>query len=229
MEIVKIVSPLIGVLLGFGLAQFGEFFKERKAKKKTLKKLLFNLLELNNVLDQELDFENSISDFMNKFLERFPEEDQRQSKSELPLVIDYLSTNLKDHFIENEKVSYLEENIDSIIHDLSEIYPLFAYELNGQYKVKEHLRKTEDYFDKVTQITEEEFPVDIKNWMTPKITSKLIKRLQDYILEISKSIGRGTYKEVKNNILDKSNSDNPELDKFLNEYFDKVQSLSNND
>jgi hypothetical protein len=225
MEIFKIVAPFIGVLLGFSLAQFGEFFKGRKEKKKTLKKLLFNLLELNHVLDQEYDFENSISKFMNKFLEKFPKEQQEQAKKELPMFVDYISANLKENFINSKKVTYLEENIDAIISELSEIYPLFAFELNGQYKVKERLRETEDYFNKVSEITEDEFPVDIKDWITPKITSKLIDRLQDYILAISKSIGKSTHKEVKNGILKKEDSENPELDKFLNEYYEKIQSL----
>lgn len=223
MNIIEKLAPFIGVILGFALGQFGEFFKDRKERKKTLKKLLFNLLELYNVLDQELNFESSINEFWDKFMSKIPEEGRKEAKAVLPQLIDVIRENFESTFIDNEKSSYLEDNIDSIISDLSEVYPLFAYELSGQYKIKDRLKRSEDYFNRFAQLSGDTVDIgEVKEWLTPKITEKLIERLRTNILEIAKSISRGTYEELlSSNLLNDGNVENPELDNFLDDYFNK--------
>jgi len=58
--------PIITLILGWGLAQYGKFWIDKKIDRRKIKKLLFNLLELRWLLKKELDLNNDIIFFINK-------------------------------------------------------------------------------------------------------------------------------------------------------------------
>ncbi len=120
----------------------------------------------------------------------------------------------------------IEEKIDITISELSEIYPVFAYELSGQYKIKERLEKSEQYFEQFKEFTEE-IPFDIKEWVQPKLTKKLIDELDTFIIGIAKKIGRKTKNEVLEMINRPAIDDNGEMEKFINEYIEKIKTMAN--
>jgi hypothetical protein len=228
MNYINTILPLIGVILGFGLSQFDEYFKERKNKKKTLKKLLFNLLNLYSVLYEDLKFEESIEKFLEKFSSKISLEFNDQEKKEIVQVKDFINNNLKHHLVDEEKHKYIENNIESIINELAEINPVFAFELDKQYKIKERIQKTESYFNDM-ELYQGEAPFDIKKWMKPKITNKLLERLSENILEIANSINSKTHKKIKLETLPIiEESDTEKSDELINEYIAKIETVGNN-
>ena len=46
----------------------------------------------------------------------------------------------KKNILNIKQIKSIESNIDSLILGLSEIYPRFAYELNGQHRISEKIR-----------------------------------------------------------------------------------------
>lgn len=55
------ILPILTLILGFSLSEFGKYFTDRKNDRKKFKNLLFNLLELRWLLRQEITLNSKIS------------------------------------------------------------------------------------------------------------------------------------------------------------------------
>ena len=113
------------------------------------------------------------------------------------------------------------------MNDLAKIFPILVYELSGQHNIKDRLNRVEKYFEEAQEYTKE-MPFDIASWIQPKMTTDLLKDIDESIYSIAKKISGKTKKEV----LDKINKmsfgeDNKELDILLDEYFDKLKETLN--
>ncbi|WP_075343577.1 hypothetical protein [Tenacibaculum agarivorans] len=224
------VLPVITLIFGFALSEFGKYFSDRKNERKKLKKLLFNLLELRWLLKQEIDLNKSITQYIERYKNRITEEFGEEFKQEIAEGTEYLrpimTEILKNSIVKPEKIAEIENNIDSTIAELSEIYPIFAYELNGRFKIKEKLDNIEQYFDTISNQIEQygEFPSQIKNWIEPKISTELISEFDEYIKAIAKKIGRKTYKNVSVKLEPEDGENaNAELDQFIEEYVKEIK------
>lgn len=224
------ILPILGVLLGWILSEYGKYFTDKKNDKKKLKKLLFNLLELRWLLEREIRLERELNTFLSKLRDKIilkfggnPEDIENSIAETRPIIYELIKDNL---LVEPEKIKEIELKIDSTIAELSEIYPVFAHELNGQYKIKDKLEQSEKYFDKLKLLSGEP-PLDIKDWIQPKLSHELFEKLQGFIIEIAGRIGYKTKKDVLKK-LQLTNADNDEkILLFIDEYFEKIKTMNN--
>lgn len=227
MEWIKTILPLIGVALGWLLSESGKIFADKRQDKRKLKKLLFFLLELRYHFSKELTIELGLDKYIetlkNKLADKFGVD---KNDPELNLgvnswkpFLEQLLTKSKD---QNNKFEYLSENIDKVLIDLAEIFPILAYELNGQHNIKERLNRVDNYFNEIKVVTDE-IPFDFKQWINPKLTKELLNDLDESIEKISKQIDKETYNASKDKITKMVfDDDDEEIGNFIDEYLEKV-------
>lgn len=230
MEWIKSFLPLLGVLLGWGLAESGKIFADKRQDKRKLKKLLFYLLELrfhfSKELSFEVDFDNFINSFKMKLLRKFGANENEAELSfgmELakPIIQELLSKSKGNDY----KIDFLEKNIDNILNDLAEIFPILAYELSGQHNIKERLGKVDNYFQEIEGITDE-IPFDIKEWIQPKLTADLLAEIDESIKRIAEMIDKKTENQASEKIAKMAfENNNDELDKIIDDYLNKIEEL----
>jgi hypothetical protein len=227
MEWIKAILPLIGVALGWLLAERGKIFTDKRQDKRKLKKLLFFLLELRYHFAKELSIELGLDKYIdtmkNKIANKLKVD---RNDPELNLEIDAWKPILQQLLIktkkQDNKFEYLSENIDKVLIDLAEIFPILAYELNGQHNIKERLNRVDNYLSEIETVTDE-VPFDFKRWINPKLTKELLKNLDESIDKIAIQIDKETLKLSKTKISEITFDDaDKELEAFVNEYFDKI-------
>lgn len=227
MEWIKTILPLIGVGFGWILSERGKEFADKKQDKRKLKKLLFFLLELRfhfaKELSTELDLDKYLSILRNKIAHRFGI-DQNDTEFEVGLstLKPFLEQLITRGKILDERLAFLSENIDKILIDLAEIFPILAYELSGQHNIKERLNKVDDYFSEIQSLTEE-VPFDLKKWINPKLTKELLDDLDESIKKIAKKIDNQTYNSSIDKIAKMTFKDNDaEMNIIFDELLEKV-------
>ena len=227
MEWIKTILPLIGVGLGWFLSERGKIFADKRQDKRKLKKLLFFLLELRfhfaRELSMELDIDKYISVLKNKLADKFGLD---KNDADLDVGVNawkpFIEQMISKTKTQDNKFEYLAENIDKILIELAEIYPILAYELSGQHNIKERLNKANDYFGEV-QSTIQEIPFDIKEWINPKLTKDLLKDLDESIEKIASQIDKLTLKASQEKIEKMSfEEEDSEMETFVDEYLEKV-------
>lgn len=216
-------------MLGWGLSESGKLFSSKKQDKRKLKRLLFYLLELRFYFAREHSLERGIELYFSNLKDKLTEklgitigpDDMQQIFVFLKPTIHKTLTKVREG---SSQFELLEKNIDKVLDDLSEIFPIFAYELSGQHKIKERLSGVSTYIDEVETVTDGEMPFDIKNWMTPKLTSNLLKDMDKSILRIAERIDSKTRRQVADKITDPDlEAEDPELDEMVNAYLDKIK------
>lgn len=224
MEWINKLVPFITLVLGWGLAQFGKYSADKKEDKKKLKKLLFNLLELRNLIKKEVEFDASFERLMEAFGKidlqgLHPGLELGDFKSQL---YEKIAETIKDNALDSDRIEYIENHIDNTVVELAEIYPVFAHELSGKYKIRERIKKVDDYINKTPEIFEG-VPFNVKEWVTPKLAIKLLSDLDENIKHIAKRIGRDTSNAIRNKLSEAEfEVNNDELEKFLEEYLTKI-------
>lgn len=227
MEWIDKILPIVALILGWSLSEIGKYFGNKKEDKKKVKKLLFNLLELRYLLDKDIELEKSIEVLITKIKQKIPLEYQELSDLEIKIVKPLITQLLKDKIVNPKQIQRVESNIDSILTDLSEILPIFAYEFKGQFNIKERLQKFSNYFDEIK--SEFSLPFAIKEHFSPKLTDELLENFNDNILKISKLINRKTYKQTKEkiNIIKQVNIE--EMDDYIDDYINEYLKILENE
>jgi hypothetical protein len=227
MEWIKAILPLIGVAIGWLLSESGKALSDKRQDKRKLKKLLFFLLELRFHFSRELSTELYLDKYFNilknKMVNKFGID---KNDSEFNLGLNSLKPILEQLISKNnvldDKFEYLEENIDKILIDLAEIFPILAYELNGQHKIKERLNKANNYFSEIQSLTEE-LPFDLKQWINPKLTKDLLVDLDESIKRIAIQIDKQTLKDSNEKIAKMVfDNDDDDINKLIDEYLEKI-------
>ncbi len=227
MEWIKTILPLIGVTLGWILSEKGKLFADKRQDKRKLKKLLFFLLELRFHFAKELSIELDIDKYINIFKNKVADKmGLDKNDPEFNVGVNawkpFIEQMISKQKTQDNKFEYLADNIDKILIELAEIYPILAYELSGQHNIKERLNKANDYFGEV-QSAIEEIPFDIKEWINPKLTKDLLKYLDESIESIACQIDKQTLKTSKEKIEKMMfEDDENELDFLIDEYLEKV-------
>ncbi len=223
MEWIKTIFPLLGVLVGWLLAESGKIFTDKRQDKRKLKKLLFLLLELRYYFAKELSYEIRIDKFLNitksKLSEKFGLDiDDPQLNLGIESFKPHLLNVIAKAKTDDNKFDYFSENIDKIILELAEIFPLLAYELNGQHNIKEQLTKANTLFNEFENFSSE-VSFDFKKVINPKLTEDLLSELDQSIEKVAAKIDKRTASNSKEKIL-KMNFDNsdPDLDKRIDEF-----------
>ena len=226
MEWLDKIIPLIGVALGWLFAQYGRYSSDKKGDKKKLNKLLFNLLELRFLLTREFSLGNDLERLLQKIKQQLGNQLGEKASRELelvePIIKPFLIDLVKKTFVDNGKTEYLEKNIDQVINELAEVFPVFAYELNGKHKIKERLQKFDSYFNKMNGLSPEPFFEIIKDWAKLKISDEFVPEFDDIIKRIAKKINNKTYKETVAAIQKQDQPDERNFDSFFEEYLQKA-------
>ncbi len=194
---------------------------------KKIKKLLFNLLELRWLLKRELDLNKEITIYVDRLKIKLTQAFGKEPFEDADLFKPMITEILKDKIVDPSRIREIESNIDATINELAEIYPVFAYELSGRYKIKERLESAESYFNEVT-IFLENIPKELTDWIHPKLSDELITELDSYIIEISEKIDRKTKNKVSHKLSFKIDDNHQEIDRFIDEYIDKIKTIPNN-
>jgi methionyl-tRNA synthetase len=220
--------PVVTLIIGWGISEFGKFSTERKNNAKKFKKLLFNLLELRWLLKREMDLNNDITQNIERLKQKISAEfgEDVFGDTEVNLIKPMITEILKSKIVQPNKIKEIETNIDSTINELAEIYPVFAYELSGRYKIKERLEGAEDYFNEVSEFIEE-MPKELTEWIQPRLSDELFEELDGYILEIAKKINRKTKRDIVEKFSIKNSNDTDEMDKFIDEYIERLKTIEN--
>lgn len=220
MEWLDNLIPLIGVAIGWGLAEFSRLWTDKKVDRRKVKRLLYFLLELRFHIARELKLETEITNCINKAKDRLQKDfgENVDFGPYLPLVKEAVSKLMND----DDKIEFLENNIDSIIVELAEIYPVFAYELSGQYKIKDRINRTSQYLNELDEIVNQ-VPFDLKKWLQPKMSKSLVEELDWNLLRIAKTIGRKTKQEVESKLKKQDSVDEKEFDEYLTDFFSHVK------
>lgn len=222
MDWLNTIVTITSLIIGFILAQVGDLFKEKKERKRKLNKLIFNLLQLHYFLKKEYNFENEFDKFTEKIIPRIPEKDRENAKNELTSLWPKIKSALRNSISNFSRIEYLEKNIDIIIEELSEIFPIFAFELSEEYKIKEKLQNFDTYLSKISEHTNEVPPIEIKEWFTSKLTSEIITNIENHIKSSAFSINRKTKKAINKKLNDNEVSFNESfIDEHLNEFYKK--------
>ena len=224
------IATLLAVIIGWGLSEGGKIYSDKRLDKRKLKKVLFYLLELRyhfaKELSLEADFETYTSKVKIKFADKLKlsDEDIDQEMSIwMPIVKELVSKSLN----QNNRLEFLEDNIDNMLNDLSEVFPIFAYELSGQHNIKSRLNSVENYLNEI-EVYGFDHPFDIKEWIQPKLTSELLTNIDKSIKKISKKIDRKTQKEAQEKIskMTFDRKDSSKDDKLLNELLQQYLNLN---
>jgi hypothetical protein len=228
MEWIKIILPLIGVLLGWLLSESGKLFADKRQDKRKLKKLLYYLLELRYHFAKELSLELDIDKYIGILKAKLKEKlGTNVNDEELEISMETLKPLLQNIVskarIQDNNYEFLESNIDNILNDLAEIFPIFAYELGGQHKIKERLTNVNNYFTEVESLTPE-MPLDLKKLIQPQMTKELLNDIDESIEKIAEKISRRT-KRIALEKINKMNfeDDSDDMKKFIDEYLTKIE------
>jgi hypothetical protein len=223
MEWLKIVAPLIGVAIGWALSEYGKVWADQKQDKKKIKKLIFFLMELRFQIVKSLVDENEIFKYLQSARETMQKDFGPEATFDIKQLGSMLKTQIKDFSEKEFEVEYLEKNIDQAVLELSEVYPIFAYELNGQYKIKDRLNRLDKYLEDVEEWVRQ-MPFDFKDWVQPKITKDLIIDIDLNLRKLAKKIDRTTVKNVNEKIIKQDQtSESSDIKIFLNDFFLEIQ------
>lgn len=225
MEWIKIIAPLLGVILGFGLSERAKTWSDKRQDKRKLKRLLFYLLELRFLFTKEFNAQKEINEFYKRTEEKLKSEFGETTKSEIEIAKPIVERILKNNFGNNSRIDLLEKNIDSVIDDLAEVFPILAYELSGQHNIKERISVIDNYINDATHQFGE-MPFDLKEWLKPKITDNLISNLDDTIKKISEKIDKDLWQDSKNKIENMDKNEQGDMENLLNEFIEKTKEIN---
>jgi hypothetical protein len=223
MEWLKTIAPLMGVAIGWGLSEYGKLWADKRQDKKKLKRLLYYLLELRFQVSKDLNFEKEVSNYLKIAEQRLSKEFGNIIAYERENIILLLKRSIKKEAQDESMLEYLEKDIDQAILELADIYPIFAYELSGQYKIKDRLKNVDRYFNEIDDIVKQA-PFDMQNWIQPKLTEDLISDMDFNLKRIAKKIDNKISKQVTDKIKKQDAvSYDIGLLKLLEEYIAKVK------
>ncbi len=217
------IATLLAVIIGWGLSEGAKIYSDKRLDKRKLKRVLFYLLELRYHFAKELSLEADFQVYTSKVKIQFAEklklsnvEIDQEISIWMPIVKKLVIKSLN----QNNRLEFLETNIDDVLNDLSEVYPIFAYELSGKHNIKSRLNRLDNYLSEI-EVYQFDNSFDMKEWIQPKLTSALLINIDNSINKISKKIDRKTQKKAKEKISNMTFDTAEEDDKLLDELLEQ--------
>lgn len=217
LELFKAIGPLLGVIIGAVLTFSWTWFLARYTDRRKLKKLLFHLLELRYHLSRE----SAITQFtlelkpelMNRLMKQFDGDFEISDEEFVFMMQKMMPMNPAN----DNRMAQLEANIDQVILEMAEIYPIFAYELSGQYQIKERIAHISHMSEML-----HEMPFNYKAFIQPKMNKNIMDNIEKNILSISGKIGMACIRETRKKLLPPDKINTEEVEEFLDEYVQKI-------
>ena len=221
---------VMGIVLGWGLNQLGQWFRTRQEDKKNLKIILFNLLETTYILVRS-DVDRYVQKIANKVYSKIPLSEQtEETKKGIQILYSGIITNyLKSNLLNEIKI--VQENYQNSIKTLSAIDPLTAYYLSGRTNIFEIFDTIEGLFEGVEgrlPVEKDTIQLEANQAMTlikPDIFKDTLVDLENDIKKIAWKINPFVwYKSI--NALKKLKMNKDEmLDREIDKLFDKLAPL----
>jgi len=222
MNWIELIIPLIGVALGWGLSEQAKLWADKRQDSRKLKRLLYFILELRFHFSRELNAQKDIDNYLETMVEKLKVEFGTEVEIGVEMYKPFVKQILQKNFQDDDQIAFLEENIDTVIIDLAEVFPVFAYELSGQHRIKERLKLAENNLSEVDEWINQ-MPFDFKDWFRPKLTQDLLKDLDDNIERIARRISKSTWKQTSEKIGKMETPVHSDLDEFVNDYIEKIR------
>lgn len=144
MTYLPILTAVVSGLLVWLLGRFNTHKEDRKQEIKRLNRLLYNLLELKHWIDKEISADAFIAEYAEKMIAAIAAIDESRSEEQLSELKMILASGIKRVIVKQPQLQRLEQNINEIVKDYSEIDPFFAYDLTGKYQLTENLAFIKD-------------------------------------------------------------------------------------
>ncbi|MBV6646717.1 MAG: hypothetical protein KI790_14770 [Cyclobacteriaceae bacterium] len=223
MDWLKTLSPFIGVVTGWGLAELSKFRASRKVDRQKINKLIFFFLEIRFQFSREISLEKRLSQLFNHINEKLGDKLKEHDYS-INLLYPSIRSMFQEQFSDSEKLDYLNTNIDEAILELSEIMPTLAYDLSEQHNIKERLSFMSRYLSEYeTELAQTPFNWD--DWIQGKFNDSIVDELGDSLIYLAKMSSKKLSEDVKERLVDQDQemTVSPEFEKYLEQYFQKIQ------
>lgn len=193
------VFPYLTLFLGWALSQYSNEKREKSLDTRKINRLLFNLINLRQILYKESNIEiffNKIIETIKKTYPKMEPEDLNSSfESMKPNIGEYIKNNILD----KQQIEDLENNIDELILEISEVDPFFATVLSFRQNIKERLSDLKNYLSMLENKKNGLYYSDIENYnINPIIKADFLQNVDDNIVLISRRSDKRTRKEIDN-------------------------------
>lgn len=186
----EIILPVLTLLIGWFLNEFGNFFRERKEQRKVLGIAISDLLEIRSRLVTYKEMANVLHERLG-----IP------SNTQLPIgrLIDELVPSIEDY------PDRYEENLSLI----AKSNPVLAYRLRPKYFYKPMISKLRSLVGE--SIEDNRRLIQLEN----VLTEGAIPKYDELILELAKKHSRATFSDIQKRIESGTGEVSPELNKLL--------------
>jgi hypothetical protein len=224
------IFSAVGIVFGWTLNQFGQWFRTRQEDKKNLKIVLFNLLETYFVFIRS-DLDKYVQKVTDKVHSMMPKEEQsEEAKMFMQTLYSEILTNyLKPDLL--KEIKAVQKNYQSSIKTLATIDPLTAYYLSGRTNILETFDTIEGMFENI----QEQFPSEqneiqlgatqAMNIIKPDIFKDTLVDLESDIRKIAWKINPYVWFTSKQAIDRLKLNTNEKLDKEIDKLFEKLKPL----
>ena len=163
-------------------------------------RLIFSLLELKFWIDKEVDLNQKLEQFLNVYELEVAKHVTDITPADFREMRVTVMTILKQQLLIHSEIPALEENIESIIRELAEVDPVFAFELTGRYQITAHTARIQALIVAAGTPPEEDSHtphIIVNDILRPQMLKDLQKELVVHIPMIAKKTDRRTYKELQ--------------------------------
>lgn len=218
--------PVIAVIIAWSLGYAAQLQKNTKEDKTKLKRLLYNLLELHSCLSREKNFHEKINEMMDLFM--------LESKKQVEISDEDMQTlkrmaikALREHMPMQKNLPNFEAATETIIKDLSEVDPIFAFELAGKFQISEKMNVMASYLSNFDSMASGAHAKNVllTEVLRPQIVGTILAELEEYIHSIAKKLDRKTFRRAKSAIVNTSAIDFSDMPHVVQDYFSQALPL----
>lgn len=226
------IFSAVGIVFGWTLNQFGQWFRTKQEDKKSLKIVLYNLLEIYHIFTRS-DLDKYIQKFTNVINSKIPVENQTE---QIKMIIQSIYSVIMVNYFKPEllkEFKEVEKNYQISIKTLATIDPLSAYYLSGRVNILETFDKMEVMVENIKeQFSNEHGQIEhganqVLNIIKPDLINDTLIELEKDIKKIAWKINPYVWyasRRAINRIIVNSNDN---IDKEIDEMFYKIKHLFN--
>ncbi|MBD1385828.1 hypothetical protein IDJ75_11105 [Mucilaginibacter rigui] len=217
---IPIFTAVVAGLLGLFIGRLNVKSEEKKQERKRLRRLLYNMLELKNWVDKVISAETLSGKYVERMTAAIASRYPEMQNDEVNKVETMISSGLKKMVINQPQTVRLEQNINDIIRDFSEIDPFFAYDLTGKYQLNEILEQIKF---SINDLVPEEESVSqasafLDRLLRPVMMAELQHDLNIHLPIIAKLIDKNTTATIRSKFIHGSTANSEEdLERYCNE------------
>jgi hypothetical protein len=210
--------PFFTLFLGWLLSQYSIEKKDRSIETRKINKLLFSLINLRQILYKDSKIEIVFKQIAEIIKKGHPSLKQKDIESFVEGIKPRIGEYIKNQFLNKQQIEDLENNIDKLILDISEVDPFFATVLSQKQNIKEKLSELKNYLIMLENKKNGLNYNDLTTYnIKPIIKEDFLKNVDDNILLISHKSDNKTRKEIYKLIKSPFIIDEKEISDYISE------------